>query len=142
MAEINDQQRAFVVALVDNGGNATQAAIAAGYSKVSARQQAHALLDKPHVTIALREEQRRALSRMSSQALRVLEGLLNDNKAPHRVRIDAAKIVLDRAGHMPRQEKPEEETSKKSLDQMSSEELYEVIRGGNERLERLAVESG
>lgn len=95
----NDQQKAFAEAYVLGSGNATQAAIAAGYSAVSARQTASRLLATPHVQEAIRSAQAHVLkNRLASKALGVLEKILDDDSAPAGVRVDAAKTVLDRAG--------------------------------------------
>ena len=94
-----DQQRTFAEAYVLGCGNATQAAIDAGYSPASARQTASRLLHTPHVQDAIRRAQAHALKgRLASKALGVLEKILDDEKAPAGVRVDAAKTVLDRAG--------------------------------------------
>lgn len=95
----NDQQLAFAEAYVLGSGNATQAAIQAGYSAVSARQTASRLLRTPHVQEAIRRAQAHVLrNRLASKALGVLEKVLDDDDAPAGVRVDAAKTVLDRAG--------------------------------------------
>lgn len=91
-----DQQRLFAESYVLGHGNATQAAIEAGYSPVSARQTASRLLHTPHVQDAIRRAQAHALkSRLASKALGVLEKILDDENAPAGVRVDAAKTVLD-----------------------------------------------
>lgn len=95
----NALQQAFAEAYVSGSGSATQAAITAGYSAVSARQTASRLLATPHVQDAIRREQRRVLgSRLASKALGVLEKILDDDGAPAGVRVDAAKTILDRVG--------------------------------------------
>jgi phage terminase small subunit len=94
-----DQQRLFVEAYVLGHGNATKAAIDAGYSPASARQTASRLLHAPHVQEAIRRAQAHGLKgRMATKALGVLEKILDDESAPAGVRVDAAKTVLDRAG--------------------------------------------
>jgi len=55
---ILNHQQAFAEAYVLGNGNATQAAIAAGYSAVSARQTASRLLHTPHVQEAIRRPRR------------------------------------------------------------------------------------
>ena len=93
------QQQAFAEAYVLGNGNATQAAIQAGYSAVSARQTASRLLHTPHVQNAIQRAQAVTLrGRLATKALGVLEKILDDDNAPPGVRVDAAKTVLDRAG--------------------------------------------
>ena len=55
--DLLEQQRAFAEAYVLGNGNATQAAIEAGYSPVSARQTASRLLHTPHVQYAIQRAQ-------------------------------------------------------------------------------------
>ena len=45
IAKLTNKQQLFCLIFVSNGGNATQAAIEAGYSKKYANRQAHQLLD-------------------------------------------------------------------------------------------------
>lgn len=122
---IIDQQQAFAEAYVLGRGNATQAAIDAGYSAISARQTASRLLHTPHVQNAIRRAQAHALKgRLASKALGVLERILDDESAPAGVRVDAAKTVLDRAGmgairtidHAGEYEKPQSEMTIAELD--------------------------
>jgi phage terminase small subunit len=97
--ELLSQQQAFAQAYVLGHGNATQAAIEAGYSPVCARQTASRLLHTPHVQDAIQRAQAVTLrGRLATKALGVLEKVLDDDNAPAGVRVDAAKTVLDRAG--------------------------------------------
>lgn len=101
MRELTEQQAAFVAAYVAGGGNATEAVKAAGYSQTSARQIGSTLLGKPHVAEAIRREQQRVIeSELASKAVGVLRQLINDETASHKVRLDTAKTILDRAGHI------------------------------------------
>ena len=71
--ELLSQQQAFAQAYVLGHGNATQAAIEAGYSPVSARPTASRLLHTPHVQIAIQRAQAAALrGRLASKALGLL----------------------------------------------------------------------
>lgn len=89
----------FAVAYVANGGNGTQAAIEAGYSVNSARQQAYKLTRNPMVQRLIREEQQRVIGgRLCSQALGVLESIMMNPDAPAGARVDACKTILDRGG--------------------------------------------
>lgn len=54
-----ERERVFVSAYIANGGNGTQAAIAAGYSERTAAQMAPQVLARPAVKLALREHQDR-----------------------------------------------------------------------------------
>jgi phage terminase small subunit len=133
---ILDQQHAFAVAYVMGNGNATQAAIDAGYSPVSARQTASRLLHTSRVQDAIRREQNKSLrTRLATRALAVLEKVMEDDAAPMGVRVDAAKTILDRAG-LPavRVAEPIESLESMSLGEMSLPQLESFIRAGQLRL--------
>ena len=124
-----DQQRLFAEAYVLGHGNATQAAIEAGYSPVSARQTASRLLHTPHVQDAIRRAQAHALrGRLASKALGVLEKILDDENAPAGVRGDAAKTVLDRAGMGAIRTPDHAVDNDKPLSEMTAAELDALIR--------------
>lgn len=140
--EVIDQQRAFAEAYVLGNGNATQAAIAAGYSPISARQTASRLLHTPHVQEAIRRAQAHALrGRLASKALGVLEKILDDDGAPAGVRVDAAKTVLDRAGFAAARSPEADALVEKSLHEMTGAELEDFVRRGYRQLEVLSLKS-
>jgi hypothetical protein len=96
---LTDRQEAFAVAYVDLGGNATRAALQAGYSPNCARVLGSRLARNPQVQAAIRAEQQRLIGgRLASAALGVLEQVMCDENAPAGARVDAAKTLLDRAG--------------------------------------------
>ena len=140
--EILDQQRAFAEAYVLGCGNATKAAIDAGYSAASARQTASRLLHTPHVQEAIRRAQTHALKgRLASKAQGVLEKILDDDSAPAGVRVDAAKTVLDRAA-LPAVRVPEgEQDIGKPLSELSLNELDDFIRRGYLKLDVLKAKT-
>lgn len=141
MSSPTQQQRAFAVELVANGGNITQAAIRAGYSPASARQTGQHLLDKPHVQAAIRQEQGRVLGRLAGKALCVLEGIMDDPGAPAGARVDAAKTILDRAGlpAIPANALARGVVSD-TLGEMTAEELRAFIAQGRATLEAYEAE--
>lgn len=84
MVEITEQQKKFCQHLL-TGMSATQAAIAAGYSKKAARQQGSLLLTYPYVksylgTLSAELEKRRILS--GSQVLEMLSELAAKTPKP------------------------------------------------------------
>jgi len=100
--KLTPKQQAFVKAHVRMGGlNATQAAIAAGYSgknkRVGAAVTASRLLDKPHILDALRKETERGLRAGVAIGASVLESLARTAKSES-VRLQAAQALLDRGG--------------------------------------------
>jgi phage terminase small subunit len=98
-AKLTDMQAAFVEALVTNGGNRTQAAIEAGYSPDTARQQAHAIVRIPHVMQAILEATMSEFISNAPKASTALTQLLEGRS--EYVRLEAAKEILDRAGLKP-----------------------------------------
>lgn len=127
-------QTDFAAAFVANGGNATEAAKTAGYSEVSARQIGSGLLSKPHVLEAIQEEVRKVigsdLTAMSVGAIRTILAApsAGDGAVSHKIKLDAAKTVLDRAGHIaPKAEAPREPTDLADLHRMSIAELEAFI---------------
>jgi hypothetical protein len=80
-------------------GNATASARAAGYSDRSAAELGRQLLEKPHVRAAVDEALRRQISGpAAAKAAALLERVVDDETAPLRLRLDAARTILDRAG--------------------------------------------
>jgi hypothetical protein len=105
MRDLTDQQATFVLHYTSTDGcigNATAAARAAGYSEAHARDMGYQLLAKPHVRAAVDEANRRRLSGpAATKATAFLERVVDDECAPLKVRVEAAKTILDRAGFLP-----------------------------------------
>lgn len=100
---LTEMQRAFVVHYTNGEGcvgNASEAARRAGYSVKTAKEIGRHLVAKPHVREAIEAANREAISgRLSVKASALLERALDDESVPMRVRVDAAKAVLDRGGY-------------------------------------------
>lgn len=126
-ADLTDMQRAFVRAYVRNGGNAKAAADEAGYSQSHAR--AWELTTNPRVMDAIRVEQSRVITgELATLAVGVVRDILNDKELSPKVRLDAAKTVLDRAGHIaPKAEAPQDPASVRDLNQMDRDQLEAFI---------------
>ena len=89
----------FAETYVENGSNATRAAITAGYSPATATAKGSALLNNPKVQAAVRQAQMKYLGgELSNLALSVLKSIMIDETAPASARVESAKTVLDRAG--------------------------------------------
>jgi len=71
---LTERQQAFISEYI-RLGNAAEAAVAAGYSKKTARQQASLMLTRPHVQAALQELKERAAARCAVTAASVLQRL-------------------------------------------------------------------
>jgi phage terminase small subunit len=60
MAKLTPKQDAFVKAYLLNGGNATQAAIDAGYSESTSKEMGYENLTKPHIKKLIEKHQQEA----------------------------------------------------------------------------------
>lgn len=105
MLALTPRQRAFVYALVETGGNATQAALAAGYGAESethdkkvatCRTRGYQLAHDEKILTAIKEE---ASKRLNSGALLAASALLEIVLDPkHKSRLKAIEVLLDRSG--------------------------------------------
>jgi phage terminase small subunit len=129
MRQVTDQQKAFAIAYVRSGGKGLQSAIDAGYSEKTARVQASQLLDLAHVQAAIAEAQRKYLtSNLATKAIQVLEAAMGCEDAPWSTRVDAAKAVLDRAGHPARRGTEIKEDAHRDMSELSIPELEALLR--------------
>jgi phage terminase small subunit len=127
MRELTDDERRFALAICE-GKSPTEAARELGRAAPS--QSGYDMLRHPRIVAALREETTRALVVESAPlALRVLNSVLKDEKAPPNARVAAAKTILDRAGYVApaKSDKPGE----KPLAEQDTQDLRVTI----ERLE-------
>ena len=88
----------FVMHYVSNGGNATQAALSCGVSETSAGTIGHRL--KIRLLEDIEEAQKEALKGYSSKALSQIQALA-ESAVSEKVKLDANKDLLDRAGWKP-----------------------------------------
>jgi hypothetical protein len=98
---ITDRARAFAVAFVNDpetAGNATASAVKAGYAERSAAQEGHRLLRHVGVRAEIERLTRQELGDHASAAVALLGRVVRDEKAPLKIRVDACKTILDRAG--------------------------------------------
>lgn len=92
---LNEQQQLFVdYYLADIGMNATSAAIKAGYSEKTARQQASRLLSNVNIQMAIKEAQAKLSERTLVTQEMVVQGLLTEAKlngegSSHSARVSA-----------------------------------------------------
>lgn len=131
MTELTEMQRAFVVHFTTTPeaiGNASEAARRAGYSPATAKEQGRQLLAKPHVADAIDAANRAQISgTLATKATALLERIVDNEDAPLRVRLDAAKTILDRGGIIaPRAPEPVI-SGPKPLEAMTAAELEEFI---------------
>ena len=100
-------------------GNATQAAIAAGYSGKTARQKGHEL--KNMYAGNIQEQIKRSLQDRIPAGLNWLTTLAESAESES-VRLGAVKDLLDRAGL-----KPVERIEQTNIEQMSNEEIQREL---------------
>lgn len=98
----------FVTEFIKNGGNATQAAIAAGYSEKTAYSQGSRLLKSVEIQQYLNKTEqnlnkdlRMMFAEDAVEAYGVLKEVMHDKTAPPKDRLAAARDLLDRAGYKP-----------------------------------------
>lgn len=93
-----EMQARFVLAYVQNGGNATAAAIEAGYSAKSADDLGPRTLQLPHVQEMILQELAKQRSRAGAVGLKVLVDVAQNDKAPAPARVAAGRALLEFAG--------------------------------------------
>lgn len=140
MRDLTAQQSAFVVAFTNEPGaigNMSEAARRAGYSHKSAGEIGRQLLEKPHVKAAIDAANRAQIgSSLATKAVGVLQQLIDDETVPAKVRLDAAKTILDRSGYSPTRREEPEDPAEKELNDLSIEELTAIV---DEEMERRAA---
>ncbi len=72
---LKPQHRKFVTEYLKNGGNGTQAAITAGYSKTSAHDTAHELLKRPEISREIEERGTKAIQIADASVERIVREL-------------------------------------------------------------------
>ena len=140
MAQINDQQREFASLYVnsDVAGNGAACAARAGYSEDAARQTAYRLLRHDGVRLEIAKQLREAIGDAAAPALAVVRVILADPRidaAMMRIKLDAAKTVLDRAGHVaPKAAEPERDPTAKSMSEWTMAELDAFVTESRAKL--------
>ena len=124
MEQRRDRDEEFVAEFVKNGGNATQAALSVGVSEASARTIGYRL--KMRLTADIDAEQREALKGYSSKALNQIQELA-ESAVSEKVKLDANKDLLDRAGWKPVDKS--EVTEVNQYENASREELEAELLG-------------
>jgi phage terminase small subunit len=102
MQSLTELQQAFVVAYTSDPtaiGNCREAALRAGYSQHTAAESGRRLVTQPHIREAIRAANLELISgRIATKAVALLEKVIDDESAPIKVRVEAAKTILDRGG--------------------------------------------
>ena len=123
--DLDEKQAAFVAKLLETGDEKA-AAVAAGYTEMGATKASGNLMRQPQVLAAIHLAVARRLVSGAPIALGVVYEILRDTKAGTKVRLDAAKLLLDRAGHIAPRARQVDDGAGKSLNEMSIEELRET----------------
>lgn len=126
---LTEQQRAFAAAYVsgETAGVGGASAIAAGYAANSARQEAYRLLRHDGVREEIDRLTREAIGDHAVAAVNLLGRVIHDEKAPIKVRVDAAKTILDRAGFIaPKAADPEQRSDGTDPNEMTLAELHHI----------------
>lgn len=104
---LTEKQQRFVDEYMKDG-NATQAAIRAGYSEKTAYQIGHENLRKHDIAQALKARNRalaeqlwEQFARDAVEARKVMFEIMKDTSANQQVRLSAAKDLMDRGGFKP-----------------------------------------
>ena len=118
LEERKERDEEFVREYVNNGGNATQAAIAVGVSPASASTVGYRL--KSRLTKEIDTEQKAQLQGYASKAISQIQSLAEKAESEN-VRLKANADLLDRAGWNPVDK--QEITGKNDIEDMSDEEL-------------------
>ena len=124
MEQRKDRDEEFVAEFVKNGGNATQAAISVGVSEASARTIGYRL--KMRLGVDIDAEQKEALKGYSTKALNQIQELA-ESAVSEKVKLDANKDLLDRAGWKPVDKSEVTEVSQ--YENASREELEAELLG-------------
>jgi len=95
---LTERQEAFVNAYVENGGNATQAAITAGYAKTAAHVRGSEALKAPAVQARMDKLVRQKMQHAAPLAVETLKELAV-SASSETVRQAAASSLLDRTGY-------------------------------------------
>ncbi len=142
---LTEQMSRFVTAFTNDPGaigNASEAARRAGYSEHSAREIGRQLLDKPHVQIAIREANQQLISgTLATKAISLLEKVIDDASASLKVRVDAARTILDRAGFCALPAGPKR-LSDKALAEMTADELHQVMVEARREMDKARIIDG
>lgn len=95
---MTDMQKRFSLEFASNGGNATAAAKAAGYSAKSAHEQGRQLLENPKVQEAIMRELMRLRFRSGSIGLEAMISIATNERVSAAARVSAARSLMEHAG--------------------------------------------
>ncbi len=123
--DLTEMQAAFV-RHVSEGVEPNQAVTLAGYGTSNIYSRAQELLRAPQVLAAIHTKVRHRLVAGAPIALAVIERLVTDDTTPPKIRLDAAKTLLDRAGHIAPRAIADKATHELALHEMSIASLRQL----------------
>ena len=127
MPTLDPVKRKAFAQLYVSTGNATKAAIGAGYPAGSAAVTAHRWLRNPAVLALLRDEIDLYLRNLAPTALKALRHLVECPDTPPQTRLAAARDILDRVGFVaPKRSELVATLTEKSVHQLSRAELERI----------------
>lgn len=134
---ISAQARAFCDAYVNDpetAGNASASARKAGFAVGSCGQEGYRLLRHDGVRAEVHRLTLEALGDHAAAAVQLLGRVVRDERAPLKIRVDAAKAVLDRAGFVAPKAPEPLEPSEKEIAEMSMAELQAFLKEAKEQV--------
>lgn len=134
-SQLTDKQRKFVTYYVQNGGHATAAARAAGYSTPATSAQG--LTRSAAVMRAVRAERERWIQgKIANAAASAIHDLITDADTPASVRFQVSRWALEAAGHGGKDSAGEGVDNDKPLNELTIDELQAFINGGQAALQQ------
>lgn len=134
---VTEKQAAFVAAVARGSGNFAESARIAGYSE----KAFYRVLALPHVRQAIEQELRAVLlTEDAPLARKVLHDLVADKDTAPRIRVDAAKILLDRAGITPPEKAAHGASAERPINDMTTDELMGFVAQRQSEVARLEQE--
>jgi hypothetical protein len=123
--ELDAKARALVKAYVDAGtGNWTEAVLnSSSYARKEHKSVAERASQSPAILAAVHVEIGRRLIAGAPIALKVLQDICKDGQAPAKLRLEAAKTLLDRSGHIAPKARDSGNDATKQAHEMSLDEL-------------------
>lgn len=118
---LNEQQKVFIARYLETG-DAVQASLDASYSSSNPGANAWRLLRLPNVSRAVALQARQRFAGLAPVALHVIEMIMLDTAVAARVRLEAAKTLLDRAGYIAPKAQ-QERSNDLPLHEMSTDDL-------------------
>lgn len=122
--QLTDMQSAFVRHLAETGDEGLAASLA-GSKRNNPTNTAREMLATPHVLAALQLEVRKRIVSLAPMALGVVETIAKNTQVSAKVRLDAAKILLERAGHVAPKPAAERQADA-PLHEMTTDQLREL----------------